>query len=68
MEFIKKGSVLSKGYCRDEMIVQDIDDADSDRSLRHNKLSEAKAKKYFRHLVLGLDYCKKIAITKSYCS
>ena len=68
MDYIKKGSVLSRGYCRDEMITQDIDDTDTDRSLRHNKLSESKAKKYFRHLVLGLDYCKKITIINSYCS
>lgn len=61
MEFIKKGSVLSRAYWKHEIKTQGAslreDDSENFRNLR---LSEEKAKKYFRHLVLALDYCKKL--------
>lgn len=57
MEFIKKGSVLSKAYWKHEMKTQgnSLREDDSE-NLRNLRLSEDKAKKYFRHLILALDY------------
>ncbi len=60
MEYIKKGAVLSKSYWRHEMSQSNrfnFGEADAE-SMKKNRLSEAKAKKYFRHLVMALDYSK----------
>lgn len=59
MDFMKKGSVLSKSYWRYELAkVQEfnLNDEESE-NLKRNRLSEAKAKKYFRDLICALDYC-----------
>jgi hypothetical protein len=49
MELIKKGAVMSKGYWKAEL---NIDETEADKKT----LGEDKARKYFRHLILGLDY------------
>ena len=75
MEFVKKGAVLSKQYWKmeaDQKNEESIDFSDSDDEIRDalkkKVLSEEKAKKYFRHLILGLDYSKftVFLILKSY--
>eukprot|EP00330_Aristerostoma_sp_ATCC50986_P002572 CAMPEP_0114599644 /NCGR_PEP_ID=MMETSP0125-20121206/22172_1 /TAXON_ID=485358 ORGANISM="Aristerostoma sp., Strain ATCC 50986" /NCGR_SAMPLE_ID=MMETSP0125 /ASSEMBLY_ACC=CAM_ASM_000245 /LENGTH=271 /DNA_ID=CAMNT_0001806897 /DNA_START=324 /DNA_END=1140 /DNA_ORIENTATION=- len=62
MEFVKKGAVLSKQYWKmeaDQKNDESIDFSDSDDEIRDalkkKVLSEEKAKKYFRHLILGLE-------------
>ena len=47
MEYLKKGSILSKNYLKVE-------------GINKNKISIEKAKKYFQDILLGLDYCNKI--------
>jgi len=68
MEFVKKGAVLSKQYWKmeaDQKNDESIDFSDSDDEIRDalkkKVLSEEKAKKYFRHLILGLDYMHNYA-------
>lgn len=56
MEYIKKGSVLSKNYWRYESS-KGLNEVDPE-NMKKNRLNEEKAKKYFRHLILALDYCK----------
>jgi hypothetical protein len=57
MDHVKKGAVLSSSYWRYENEqsrgILDITDEETNKK---KTLSEAKAKKYFRHLILGLDY------------
>jgi len=60
MEYIKKGAVLSRNYWRNELNKVGgaaLNEIDSE-NMKMNRLTEEKAKKYFRHLVLALDYCK----------
>ena len=58
MELIKKGAVLSKSYWKHEALnFPDLDVTEG--SLHENQrktLTEQRAKKYFRDLILGLDY------------
>mmetsp|Transcript_3267 Transcript_3267/g.2822 ORF Transcript_3267/g.2822 Transcript_3267/m.2822 type:complete len:211 (-) Transcript_3267:238-870(-) len=67
MDYVKKGAVLSKGYWKNELREQEPDkilNYDSDDSQNNTfpkRLSNEKAKKYFRHLILGLDYLHNYA-------
>ena len=59
MDYIKRGSVMSKGFWRQATRARgllNIDDDDMVMANKKMKLSEKKAKKYFRHLTLGIDY------------
>jgi len=53
MEYVKRGAVMSRNYWRHEP-----KDVSEEVQGKLRCLSEEKAKKYFRHLVLSLDYCK----------
>lgn len=57
MEYIKKGSILSRTYWKHELRNQGTITREADsENFRNLRLSEEKAKKYFRHLILALDY------------
>jgi len=56
MEYIKKGSVLSRTFWKYEHKAQGTNYTDSSDNIRNLRLGEEKAKKYFRHLLLALDY------------
>jgi len=59
MEFIKRGAVMSKGFWRQATRARGlgaIDDDDIGFGAKKMRLSETKAKKYFKHLTLGIDY------------
>ena len=60
MDYIKRGSVMSKGFWRQATRARGlgniVDDDDLIMPNKKMKLSERKAKKYFRHLTLGVDY------------
>lgn len=62
MELVKKGAVLSKTYWKQEN--HSAGEADNSEEWINEKfkrtLNESKAKKYFRQLILGLDYSKKL--------
>lgn len=62
MEYVKRGSVMSKGFWRQATRAKGLlgnpDDNDGPMFKKKMCLSETKAKKYFRHLALGLDFCK----------
>jgi len=61
MEYIKKGAVLSKNFWKNELSKvngQELSELESE-NVKKNRLGEAKAKKYFRHLILALDYRNK---------
>lgn len=58
MEFVKKGAVFSKSYWKYEQSKKQdgYDGEESTSRSKLNRLTEEKAKKYFRHLILALDY------------
>lgn len=58
MEYIKKGAVLSKNYWKDEKAKTEEFKLNMEENgqRKENRLTEEKAKKYFRHLILALDY------------
>ena len=65
MEFVKKGAVFSKSYWKYEAAKKQDGSDEEETGRKLNKLSEEKAKKYFRHLILALDYCKRSLIRRN---
>jgi [calcium/calmodulin-dependent protein kinase] kinase len=65
MELVKKGAVLSKTYWREESVnIGDLDNSDESPSRKIKRiLEESKARKYFRQLILGLDYSNNLFLT-----
>lgn len=57
MEFVKKGAVMSKSYWKSENVLTlDLEEEGNKDGISKKTLTEDKAKRYFRHLILGLDY------------
>lgn len=55
MEYVKRGAVMSRNYWRQSTKSKGIGGEAGDGNISKT-LSEEKAKKYFRHLALSLDY------------
>lgn len=55
MEYVKRGAVMSRNYWRQSTKSKGIGNEEGEGN-KNRTLSEEKAKKYFRHLVLSLDY------------
>lgn len=57
MEFMEKGSILSKGFFKKlkntESILDEIDD-------KHSQLTEEQCRHYFADFIKGLYYCKSV--------
>jgi len=60
MEYIKRGAVMSRNYWRQSTKSKDIGNENGIGN-KNFTLSEEKAKKYFRHLALSLDYMHNYA-------
>jgi len=57
MEYVKRGAVMSRNYWRQSTKSKGLGTDAGDGNMMKT-LSEEKAKKYFRHLALSLDYSK----------
>lgn len=54
MEHVKKGSINSKSYWKNEGVTIDWDEGE-----KPPKIDLEKIRKYLRHFLLGLDYCNE---------
>ena len=57
MEYVRKGAVMSKSYWKSQNATNSILHKQEHNSLK--VLSEEEAWRYFRDLILGIDYSKK---------
>ena len=59
MEYVRKGAVMSKSYWRAQDAKNSIPHKQGYSSLK--VLSEEEAWRYFRDLILGIDYSNKLS-------
>ena len=67
-DLMKKGAILSKTYFKEEKKIKikqnDKDEEEEEEEVKFNSkgLSINKVRKYFRDLLLGIEYCNKIKL------